>query len=194
MPEATFILSDTSQVSWPQGKMKKKPNRWAQKPTLWNKLLSVCKQHWPLQIPSNLWLCFPGHRSYASSQFPAPGQLSKAGRITGEGMNCCMNGQMKRDSSLEQGTSQEKGHGWGSPQSEPGKSHGEICEHTPPLARRSTGHKAPQVSGTKSKWGSPIPSPHSDPEEVSKVNEKRPEFALRLVTGQNPRVCPLGNS
>lgn len=82
----------------------------------------------------------------------------------------------------------------GSPQSEPGKSHGEICEHTPPLARRSIGHKAPQVSGTKSKWGSPNPSPHSDPEDVSKANKKRTEFALRPVTGQNPRVCPLGNS
>lgn len=74
-----------------------------------------------------------------------------------------------------------------------GNAMGKICEHTPPPARRSTGHKAPQVSGTKSKWGSPIPSPHSDP-EVSKANKKRPEFALRLVTGQNPRVCPLGNT
>lgn len=32
------------------------------------------------------------------------------------------------------------------------------------------------------------------PEEVSKANKKRPQFALRLVTGQNPRVRPLGNS
>lgn len=71
MPEATFILSGTSQVSWRQEKMKKEPNRWAQNPTLGNKLLSVCIEQPLVWFPRSSLLCLKsisGSRSTKQSR------------------------------------------------------------------------------------------------------------------------------
>lgn len=54
--------------------------------------------------------------------------------------------------------------GTGSPQSQQGKSHTEVCVHTPPVAMRPTRYKDPQVSGTKVRMGKLIPTQYPIPQ------------------------------
>lgn len=77
------------------------------------------------------------------------------------------------------------------PQSEPGNSHEEVCAHTPPLARRSTGQKAPQVSDTKSN-GAPPSQVHT--QTLGRYQRRRNDLNLLCVPLQARIPDSRGNT
>lgn len=150
--------------------MKKEPNRWAQKPTLLNKLLSVCIEQPLVLFPWSSFLCLksiPGSRSTKQSQENTPVR----------GMNCCMNARMRRDLSLKKKAMDRE-----SPKLSQGNAMGgKKSVNTRPrwpgdqLATRPHRCQAPKVNGA----------------HPSQVHTQTPRRAPRLIRSDLNLLCVL---
>lgn len=132
------------------------PNRWAQTPHPKYPYEINCTQNRPLQIPSTFGLVSTvivlSLRSISGLQLTKQSQKN----WWGDGLSHKRSCRLWDEERLFPRPRQYPRRPWTeNPQSEPGNRHEEVCAHTPPLARRSTGHKAPQVSGTKSNGAPP---------------------------------------